>query len=409
MNRRALYCALAGALTFMVFASSAAFSGPTRMIYLVRNSSDTSSKTIMDTLEKRLQAMSAGGEFKGVPGLRDGTGVYDMSCERHIVACYKLGIKADTVPAIAVLALDDSGTAVLRLWLIKVTTADNAIERLLSHLGKPLPRNTPVCSPEGERPKTVINQKDGSEMVLIPAGEFMMGSREEKSARDDCPGHTVYIDEYCIGKYEVTNDQFSSFVKDSHYVTDAEKAGDQRTWRTLAVPGRDTHPVACVTWNDAKAYCEWAGGNLPSEAQWEKAARGTDGRAYPWGNEWDEKACNWFEGPSASGLADIFCWRGTAPAGSFPAGANPCGVEDMAGNVWEWCSDWYGESFYRESPSRNPGGPAKGDYRIVRGGSWSDYSTRYFQCACRHQAEPGGWSANIGFRFCRISGRQQRD
>jgi len=192
-------------------------------------------------------------------------------------------------------------------------------------------------------------------MIAIPAGEFTMGSDVE----DERPPHTVFVDGFEIDKLEVTNQEFERFVRETGHVTDAEKAGDT-SWRYYA-KDKPQHPVVKVSWNDANAYCGWAGKRLPTEAEWEKAARGTDARSYPWGNQWDTARANAKEAGH----------RGTTAVGSFPAGASPYGVLDMAGNVAEWTTDWFkaypGGDFYS---------PYFGEkYRVIRGGGWfSDQS-----------------------------------
>lgn len=190
-------------------------------------------------------------------------------------------------------------------------------------------------------------------MIAIPAGEFTMGS----DRGIERPPHTVFVEAFEIDQFEVTNEQFEKFVAATGYVTDAEKAGDT-SWRAYA-KDKPNHPVVKVSWNDAKAFCEWAGKRLPTEAEWEKAARGTDGRIYPWGNEWDVNKVNAKE----SG------YRGTTIVGSFPAGASPYGVMDMAGNVAEWTSDWF------QAYPGYPGGDNEAQYfgekyRVIRGGGW---------------------------------------
>jgi len=239
----------------------------------------------------------------------------------------------------------------------------------------------------------MINTTDGADMILIPAGEFLMGSPEAKGNDDERPQHKVYLDAFYIYKYKVTNGQFARFVKETGYKAEGD-------WMRYAKSGRETHPVVCVTWNDAWAYCRWAGGRLPTEAQWEKAARGTDGKEYPWGNTWDRNRCNWHEGPKVSGMADIYSGRGTAPVGSFPSGVSPYGVHDMAGNVWEWCSDWYDMDYYRSSPSRNPEGPGHGGNRVVRGGCFVDGSNGV-QSAFRDSFGPSDQNIILGFRLVR--------
>jgi formylglycine-generating enzyme required for sulfatase activity len=190
----------------------------------------------------------------------------------------------------------------------------------------------------------------GAAMIAIPAGEFTMGSDVE----DERPPHTVFVDGFEMDKLEVTNQEFERFVQETGYVTDAEKAGDT-SWRYYA-EDKPQHPVVKVSWNDAVAYCGWAGKRLPTEAEWEKAARGTDARTYPWGNRWDATKANAKETGN----------RGTTAVGSFPAGASPYGVLDMAGNVAEWTTDWFkaypGGDFYS---------PYFGEkYRVIRGGGW---------------------------------------
>jgi formylglycine-generating enzyme required for sulfatase activity len=172
---------------------------------------------------------------------------------------------------------------------------------------------------------------------------------------DERPAHTVLVEAFKIDKFEVTNEQFEMLVKETGYVSDAEKAGDSMTWRTFA-KDRPRHPVVKVSWNDAVAYCKWAGKRLPTEAEWEKAARGTDGRIYPWGHEWDATKANTKEGE----------YRGTTAVGSFPDGASPYGVMDMAGNVAEWTADWY-----KAYPGSDFASPYFGEkYRVIRGGGW---------------------------------------
>jgi iron(II)-dependent oxidoreductase len=211
--------------------------------------------------------------------------------------------------------------------------------------------------------------------------QFSYWKREQFA--NEQPQHRVYLDEFYIDKYPVTNAQFERFVKATGY-----KAGDD--WRKYYTKGKEKHPVVCVSWNDASAYCKWAGKRLPTEAEWEKAARGTDGRIWPWGNAWDKSKCNLWEGGPAT----------TTPVGSYPAGASPYGVMDMVGNMWEWCADWYDENYYyyRNSPKRNPRGPNTGQWRVLRGGSWMGNITYYLRCAARDHYGPTDTCLNGGFR-----------
>lgn len=241
------------------------------------------------------------------------------------------------------------------------------------------------------------NLNDEAVMVLVPSGEFLMGCSSEifgllrDGTSDEYPRHTVYLDAYYIYKYEVTNKQFAKFVNEVGYKIEGN-------WKDYAISKRENHPVVNVTWNDAMAYCRWVGGTLPAEAQWEKAARGTDGKIYPWGNRWDGSKCNWYKGPKLSGMADIHKRRGTLPVGSFPSGASPYGCMDMAGNVWEWCGDWYGVDYYKNGPSRNLQGPESGQYRVLRGGSWLNDNHSAFRCSLRLWDHPHTGRGHCGFR-----------
>ena len=236
----------------------------------------------------------------------------------------------------------------------------------------PVPTSTPVPTVEGETPvPTEVPptptpapptdtptpppppQKVEVPMIAIPAGEFTMGSDHEVER----PPHPVSVAAFEIDKFEVTNEQFEKFVAETGYVTEAEKAGDT-SWRYWA-KDKANHPVVKVSWNDAQAFCEWAEKRLPTEAEWEKAARGTDGRTYPWGNDWDVNKGNTKDAG----------YRGTIIVGSFPGGASPYGVMDMAGNVAEWTSDWF------QPYPGYPGGDNEAQYfgekyRVIRGGGW---------------------------------------
>jgi len=246
-------------------------------------------------------------------------------------------------------------------------------------------------------------------MLYVPGGEFTMGSTDADidailAECSDCerdwytneqPQHTVTLDAFWIDKTEVTNAQYRECVEAgactaSAYADESDYNGDQQ-------------PVVGVDWSQAKAYCEWAGVRLPTEAEWEKAARGTDGRTYPWGNEWDvqtTRRCNFSDKNDPTGPSDTEADDGyarTAPVGSYLAGASPYGVLDMAGNVWEWVADWYDADYYDNSPGNNPKGPNSGGSRVLRGGSWSDVWF-YVRAASRSDYSPSGRGNYIGFR-----------
>ena len=259
--------------------------------------------------------------------------------------------------------------------------------------------------------KEYRNEKDGSVMILIPKGDFLMGSNESDPAvreSDFKPLHKIYLDDFYIDKYEVNVGQFKKFVAATGYITDAEKNGGawvitiskggqegNISWRNPGFSQNDNLPVVCLSWNDAKAYCDWAEKKLPTEAEWEKAARGTDGRMYPWGSEWNPSKCNGNEWDPRNDKTDH---RGglnlTVPVGIYPQGASPYGVMDMAGNAYEWCQDWYDENYYLNAPRRNPLGPSTGSFRVKRGGSFirhKEWCTGIFR---------GNDVPNIGFNDC---------
>ncbi len=209
--------------------------------------------------------------------------------------------------------------------------------------------------------KALIEQKKKYDSVLVPAGDFIMGTDEARE--DTYPEHRVYLDAFEIDRYEVTNAQYWEFLEYMKKTNDhskcfkGEPSGKDHTprfWDNEYYNVPD-YPVARIDWYDAYAYAAWAGKRLPTEAEWEKAARGLDGRKFPWGNEWDPARCNLSGDPK--------------PVGSVESGKSIYGCYDMAGSVHEWCADWYLDTYYAEAPSRNPKGPDNGLRRVIRGGS----------------------------------------
>lgn len=239
-------------------------------------------------------------------------------------------------------------------------------------------------------------------MVRVPAGRFIMGS--DLGGEYEKPAHEVFLYDYWIDEKLVTNLDFARFAEETGYVTTAEKAGkgwgfhddkymdiENLSWRSFATLGREDHPVVMMSWHDATAYATWAGKRLPTEAEWEKAARGgLVCSAYPWGNT----------EPTAEN-----CGFGKKSHQEIPAtgdvlafNPNGYGLYGMVGNVWQWCSDWYEEDYYTKSPEQNPTGPDKGIYRVRRGGAWNVIQEFRLRCANRGAVAPDTVVPNMGFR-----------
>jgi sulfatase modifying factor 1 len=250
------------------------------------------------------------------------------------------------------------------------------------------------------------------DLARIPAGEFLMGAADAEE--DERPVHRVFLSEYLIGRFPVTQDEYARFVRDTGYGAPTVRGlpliaagGRESIFKDLSAPyvwengepppGQGGHPIVLVTYDDAVAYCHWLaeiigrGVRLPTEAEWERAARaGVDGCRYPWGDDIDPSRCNFLLDPAMKPH------RGTRPTGTYPP--NGYGLCDMAGNVWEWVSDWYGADYYSASEPADPRGPQSGQMRIVRGGSWVNDDVTMLRCGYRHQVPPDTYAYSVGFR-----------
>jgi formylglycine-generating enzyme required for sulfatase activity len=218
-------------------------------------------------------------------------------------------------------------------------------------------------------------------MVLVPAGEFTMGSDEGDD--DEQPVHRVVLDPFYLDTFEVTNGRFAKFVA----AIQSEPPWGFADQETPVVDAE--RPVRWVTWLEATGYCLWAGKRLPTEAEWEKAARGTDGRIYPWGND-----------PPTAAQAVFGLKEGAetaSPVGDHPQGRSPYGAQDLAGNLYEWVADWYDDAFYQTPPTRNPRGPVVGSTKVQRGGSYTNSPYR-LRAAFRTKADPTEHDPHVGFR-----------
>jgi len=258
---------------------------------------------------------------------------------------------------------------------------EELIGHRLSHIFTMVPK-APSYDDSSEGLQREIVGQDGRIMVLVPAGEFTMGSND--SDDDEKPAHHVYLDSFYIDKFEVATPYYARYL---------ESVGSEppKFWEG-GTPIRDgERPVVGVAWNDAAAYCRWAGKRLPTEAEWEKAARGFDGRIYPWGNDSPTKQNANFGKSRWKGYSTL------SPAGRFENGKSPYDAHDMAGNVYEWVADWYDKDFYRNSPERNPTGPTSGQFKVLRGGAWG-VNAFSLRSAARTYFTPTHRYNHIGFR-----------
>ena len=242
-------------------------------------------------------------------------------------------------------------------------------------------------------------------MVMVEAGEFIRGSESEEAQDREKPERKIYLDEFLIGKYPVTNREYKEFVEAGGYENEESWTPEGWQWREKGKKNEPLYrhdrkwnganfPVVGVSWYEACAYAKWLSietgkeYRLPTEAEWEKAARGVDGRIYPWSGDFDKDKCN--------------CWElglgRTSPVGIFPGGASPYGCVDMSGNVWEWCSDWFDEKYYKKSPGNNPKGPDSGSGRVLRGGSWRN-GAGVCRASYRDYVGPGVRVLDLGFRL----------
>ncbi len=262
-----------------------------------------------------------------------------------------------------------------------------------------LPRQAPP-------PSEIINKNDRAQMALVPAGEFRRGS--DTGPDPERPQRAIALRAFYIDKYEVTNDQYRKFAaatgrpEPQGFGFDGNRrVTDFRPWRDSRFNKPD-QPVVCVSWEDAAAYAAWAGKRLPTEAEWEKAARGPLALGFPWGNDGPLRGgaylANYDPSSTVEGAsADADGYELTAPVGRFRDGRSPYEAFDMAGNVAEWCADWYDPNFYFRSPLSDPQGPAEGKFRVIRGGSWGSVEGD-IRCAARSGGAPDFRHWYIGFR-----------
>lgn len=261
-----------------------------------------------------------------------------------------------------------------------------------------------------------------ADMVEIAGGKFFMGSDADDALDFEKPSHNVTLSAYCIDKNEVTTGQYKQCVdasackgdlitNDWDKITTKEKSAFDPTCNYRDPDKFKDHPINCVDWTMADAYCKYRGGRLPTEAEWEFAARGPDGRIYPWGDDAPSgqllnacgKECvawgNKYKVSETAMYKDDDGWPTTAPVGSFPKGASRYGLNDVVGNVWEWVSDWHAP--YTSEPQVDPVGPPKGTERVIRGGAWNGAYPSWVRPTFRYRDAPNKRSYGIGFRCAR--------
>lgn len=222
-------------------------------------------------------------------------------------------------------------------------------------------------------------------MVEITEGPFTMGFDGTQALEDERPKHQVWLPAFAMDLHEVTTAQYAAFLE-------ATTRPVPWQWNTVDLPQHGDRPVIGVDWADAEAYCRWKGKRLPTEAEWEKAARGTDGRLYPWGNQVPTSTLANFALGARFSYSQVLM-----PVQSYEQGRSPYGLYHMGGNVWEWVQDWYAVNYYETSPDRNPMGPAQGQFKVLRGGSWSDLP-KYLLTYGRFKLLPETRNSYTGFR-----------
>jgi|CXWL01.1.fsa_nt_gi formylglycine-generating enzyme required for sulfatase activity len=257
---------------------------------------------------------------------------------------------------------------------------------LYQQLQAKIPRRRSPTSPDSLRADGLAEEALQTDprkipMALVPAGEFTMGSTLRA---DEKPVRRVYLNAFSMDMYAVTVGQYAKYLETTGMEAPPE-------WDIMNQPQHQKRPVVNISWSDAASYCKWAGKRLPTEAEWEKAARGTDGRLYPWGNEAPTRLHANF------GKKEWAYHMALVPVGMFELGKSPYGIHDMAGNVWEWVNDWYDHDYYKKSPMKNPQGPTTGKSKVVRGGNWL-YLQESLRSSFRFNADPSGRQFGYGFR-----------
>jgi len=314
------------------------------------------------------------GLFGRYPGLEQDITVLDFGRSEHAPLLSQWGLEGKDAPFVAIGKLNARGNVTGIAWSRQVADPAEARAALSEELtGRQLPDRSREGIPAGwDRDGYYVNEKDGSVLVTVPAGEFFYGAAPNDAQSDDDknPGQRLQLPAFQISKYEVTNAQYGRFV-----AATSHRSADNDRWTTFSSKWGARAPVVKVDWNDAQAYCQWAGLRLPSEQEWERAARGTDGSIYPWGNSWDASRA-------------VFRKDKPSPVGSLLSGLSPAGCFDMAGNVWEWTSGNYIDTWSQSC-------------QVLRGGSWETKNPAFLRVSYRGYYSPDISDIAIGFRCAR--------
>jgi formylglycine-generating enzyme required for sulfatase activity len=305
--------------------------------------------------------------------------------------------KIKFLPALIIAVVGLMVVIAIAVWGLPALSARLASNPTATRTLAPVPTLTLALAP-GLKPKITFTPMaalstrpvDGMTMLYVPEGNFIMGANSAN--RGGQLVHNVFLDAYWIDKTDVTNVMYSLCVK----AAACQAPGQSSSFTRTSYYGNsqyENYPVIWVNWNDASAYCIWAGARLPTEAQWEKASRGTDGRPYPWGNSNPNKSLLNYN----QNIGD------TTAVDNYPTGASLYGALDMAGNVWDWVNDWYGSNYFVTSPSANPQGPSGGTFRVLRGGAWNNNAIAFIDSSLRDWQTSGYESNSLGFRCARLS------
>ena len=275
----------------------------------------------------------------------------------------------------------------LKNW--DVVFGDSSMEIAVGSLSPAKPLRPLDLHENTSLPRTITG-KDGAPLVLVPAGDFTMGLPISRGGIGEYPEHDVYLKDFYIDQYEVTVERYHQYMIQTN--RSAPDFWDQVEWM------RDAQkPVVGIVWQDAHDYCQRVGRRLPTEAEWEKAAKGTDNRIYPWGNSKpNDEIANFKKGAPISGT-NLYEEKLTN-VGNYEQGKSPYGAYDMAGNVWEWVQDWFGEDYYRNSPRENPQGPSSGEFKVLRGGSWFGHIDN-LRSSARNWNRSEAWNYPWGWKY----------